>query len=216
MSQEQQPPEQSPAHVQKQSPAHNPTHNPTQIPAAIGAASATAIATAADDAGTQPRRRARPAATPATPSPSQAGAQALKHTPATSSGRRKTAATVTPPAPAAAPVADAAHAFDGAPPPAATAPLAKLVRKALPIKEARPKKASSKKARLVRDSFTFPENDYALFATLKQRALAAGGEIKKSELVRAGLALLNKLDDAELARVLGKVERIKTGRPKKK
>lgn len=201
MSQEQQPPEQSPAQVQKQSPA------------AIGAASATAIAAAADDAGTQPRRRARPAATP---SPSQAGAQALKHTPATSSGRRKTAATVTPPAPAAAPIADAAHAFDGAPPPAAAAPLTKLVRKALPIKEARPRKAGAKKARLVRDSFTFPENDYALFATLKQRALAAGGEIKKSELVRAGLALLNKLDDDELARVLGKVERIKTGRPKKK
>ena len=212
MSQEQQPPEQGPAHVQKQSPAHNPT----QIPAAIGAASATAIATAADDAGTQPRRRARPAATPATPSPSQTGAQAVKHTPATSSGRRKTAATVTPPAPAAAPIADAAHAFDGAPPPAAAAPLTKLVRKALPIKEARPRKAGAKKARLVRDSFTFPENDYALFATLKQRALAAGGEIKKSELVRAGLALLNKLDDDELARVLGKVERIKTGRPKKK
>lgn len=212
MRKEQPPPEQSPAQVQKRSPAHNPT----PLPAAIGAASATAIAAAADDAGTPPRRRAKPTTTPATPSPAQPGAQAVKHTPATSAGRRKTAATSIPPAPAAAPVADAAHAFDGAPPPAAAAPLDKLVRKALAIKAARPRKSGAKKTRLVRDSFTFPENEYALFALLKQRALAAGGEIKKSELVRAGLALLNGLDDAALARVLGRVERIKTGRPKKK
>ncbi len=72
-----------------------------------------------------------------------------------------------------------------------------------------------KKPKLVRDSFTMPESDYALFETLKQRVLAAGIEVKKSELLRASLVMLAKLDDAELIKAIGLVERIKTGRPKK-
>lgn len=77
------------------------------------------------------------------------------------------------------------------------------------------KSAKAKKPKLVRDSFTIPEDDYALFTSLKQRALATGTEVKKSEVLRAGLSLLAKLDDAELVKAIGLVERIKTGRPKK-
>jgi hypothetical protein len=39
--------------------------------------------------------------------------------------------------------------------------------------------------------------------------------VKKSELIRGGLALLASLNDAELKAAMGCVERIKTGRPKK-
>ena len=67
----------------------------------------------------------------------------------------------------------------------------------------------------MRDSFTIPEKEYAQFETLKQRALAAGVEVKKSELLRASVMLLAKLDDAELVKAIGLVERIQTGRPKK-
>lgn len=67
----------------------------------------------------------------------------------------------------------------------------------------------------MRDSFTFPEDDYALFASLKQRALSAGREIKKSELLRAGLATLTAMSDGDLLTTLDAVERIKTGRPSK-
>lgn len=77
------------------------------------------------------------------------------------------------------------------------------------------KKQAPKKPKLVRDSFTIPEGDYALFATLKQRALTAGIEVKKGEVLRAALLALDKLDDAELVKAIGLVERIKTGRPKK-
>ena len=76
-------------------------------------------------------------------------------------------------------------------------------------------KQVSKKPKLVRDSFTIPESDYALFATLKQRALTAGIEVKKSELLRASLTILAGLDDGSLAKAIGQVNRIKTGRPKK-
>jgi len=77
------------------------------------------------------------------------------------------------------------------------------------------KKQTPKKVKLIRDSFSIPETDYVLFATLKQRALAAGIDVKKSEVLRAALATLAKLDDAALVTAIGLVERIKTGRPKK-
>ncbi len=77
------------------------------------------------------------------------------------------------------------------------------------------KKHAPAKPKLVRDSFTLPADDYALFATLKKRALAGKTEVKKSELVRAGLAMLARADDAEFMKAIGLVDRIKTGRPKK-
>lgn len=82
-------------------------------------------------------------------------------------------------------------------------------------KAAKVKKQTPKKPKLVRDSFTIPEGDYVLFASLKQRALSAGVEVNKSEILRAAMATLAKLDDVELVEAIGLVERIKTGRPKK-
>lgn len=84
-----------------------------------------------------------------------------------------------------------------------------------PPKPAKAKKHAPAKPKLVRDSFTLPEDDYARFASLKQRALKGGVEVKKSELLRAGLAMLARADDAEFLKAVGLVERIKTGRPKK-
>ena len=89
------------------------------------------------------------------------------------------------------------------------------VAPAKPAKVIKAKKVVVKKPKLVRDSFTFPENDYALLAILKQRALSAGHEIKKSELLRAGLSTLAAMPEASLIEALNGVERIKTGRPSK-
>ena len=82
-------------------------------------------------------------------------------------------------------------------------------------KATKAKKHAPAKPKLVRDSVTLPENDYALFASLKQRALKSGAEVKKSELLRAGLAMLALADDAAFLEAVGRIERIKTGRPKK-
>ena len=70
-----------------------------------------------------------------------------------------------------------------------------------------------KKPKLVRDGFTMPEPDYALLATLKKRALQAGREVKKSELLRAGLRALAAMPEAAYLGALEGVERIKPGRP---
>ena len=72
-----------------------------------------------------------------------------------------------------------------------------------------------KKIKMVRDSFSMPENEYSQFAALKRRCLLAGVHVKKSELLRAGLIRLLKLSDSELVNVVGQVEILKTGRPPK-
>lgn len=77
------------------------------------------------------------------------------------------------------------------------------------------KKNPAKKPKLVRDSFTFPETDYIKFTVLKQRALKAGRDVKKSELLRAGLAMLSGLDEPNLIKVLDGIDKLKPGRPAK-
>lgn len=68
---------------------------------------------------------------------------------------------------------------------------------------------------MVRDSFTMPESDYVKLAELKQKCLEAGVHVKKSELMRAGLLRLSKLNKTALLNAVAQVEIIKTGRPAK-
>ncbi|MEY2632362.1 MAG: hypothetical protein RIR00_1016 [Pseudomonadota bacterium] len=96
---------------------------------------------------------------------------------------------------------------------------AKAVKAAKSSKVEKPAKAEkpvkARKVQLVRDSFTMPEDEYALLAQLKKRLLAQAVEAKKSEVLRAGVALLNSLSDADLVAALQRVEVLKTGRPAK-
>jgi hypothetical protein len=66
----------------------------------------------------------------------------------------------------------------------------------------------------VRDSFTMPEREYAVLAEVKQACLKAGFEIKKSELLRIGVALISQIDLATLQSVLSSLPQLKTGRPR--
>lgn len=76
-------------------------------------------------------------------------------------------------------------------------------------------KEKPKKPKLVRDSFTMPEPEYAVLGEVKKGFLKAGVEVKKSELLRVGIALLRDLDNAKLQELVGKLTPLKTGRPKK-
>ena len=116
----------------------------------------------------------------------------------------KTAAKVVIPAAPAKPAAAAV-----------TPQASKTSANTVPEKVAKEGKHAGKKPKLVRDSFTFPAADYALFASLKQRALKAGHEIKKSELLRAGLAALAELSDSALLAAVQAIDRLKPGRPAK-
>jgi predicted translin family RNA/ssDNA-binding protein len=75
------------------------------------------------------------------------------------------------------------------------------------------KKSRTDKAKVIRDSFSFPEQDYLKISELKKTCLAAGIHVKKGEILRAGLHLLTKLNLAELKQVVEQVEKVQTGRP---
>jgi hypothetical protein len=76
-------------------------------------------------------------------------------------------------------------------------------------------KEKVKKAKLVRDSFTMPEVEYAVLGEVKKACLKAGVEVKKSELLRVGVALIQKLGIGELKGILAGLPTLKAGRPKK-
>jgi len=70
--------------------------------------------------------------------------------------------------------------------------------------------------KLVRDSFTMPKADFEQIDVLKRRAIAQGREVKKSELLRAGLHVLAAFDDKAFVAAVAAVPRLKTGRPNQK
>jgi hypothetical protein len=71
------------------------------------------------------------------------------------------------------------------------------------------------KKKVVRDSFTMPQNEYSKIAEIKSICMKAKMHVKKSEVLRAGLKLLAELNAPQLKRALGSLEKIKTGRPQK-
>jgi hypothetical protein len=73
----------------------------------------------------------------------------------------------------------------------------------------------AKKDKVVRDSFTMPKTDYERIAALKRKCLEAGVEVKKSELLRAGLQLLDSASSKRLVAAIAALEVVKTGRPAK-
>jgi len=112
--------------------------------------------------------------------------------------------------PAPAPAPKAAPAAKPAAAPKAAEPV-KAEKKSEKIEKA-PK---AKKVKQVRDSFTMPENEYAVLAQVKKSCLKAGVEIKKSDLLRIGVSLIKNLKIAELKDILGGLTPLKVGRPKK-
>ncbi len=80
-----------------------------------------------------------------------------------------------------------------------------------PVKKAK----KEPKVKVIRDSFTMPQSDYAKLGELKEVCLKGGRHVKKSELLRAGVRALASLSAEELLLAVSKVEAVPTGRPKK-
>ena len=60
-----------------------------------------------------------------------------------------------------------------------------------------------------------PEPEYAVLGQVKKACLAAGIEVKKSQLLRIGLLLLSHTDVKSLAKLIANLAPLKAGRPKK-
>lgn len=175
-------------------PAAKAAAKPASKPAAKAAAKAAAKPAAAKPAAAKPAVKA--AAKPAVKAAAKPAA--------------KTAAK-----PAAKPAASVA----AKPAPKSAAKPAKAAKpKAAPVKADgadEPMREKAAKSTLVRDSFTMPAHEYEVLGKVKKACLKAGFEIKKSELLRIGVALISQMDMATLQRVLSDLPQLKTGRPKK-
>lgn len=75
-------------------------------------------------------------------------------------------------------------------------------------------KEKHKKPKLVRDSFTMPEAEYAVLSEVKKACIAAGIEVKKSQLLRVGLVLLKASSVRSLKTMIEALPALKAGRPK--
>ncbi|MDR5756703.1 hypothetical protein QCE88_07020 [Caballeronia sp. LZ035] len=77
--------------------------------------------------------------------------------------------------------------------------------------EVKPKRV--KKEKVVRDSFTMPKSDYAKIAALKEKCQKSGVRVRKSELLRAAIAMLDAAPEKRLIAAIKALETVKTGRP---
>lgn len=151
---------------------------------------------------------------PKTPASEMPAAQ-----PAAAKTPRKRVSTTVKPAPTPE-VKPAAVAVATPPKPRATRAAKPVIKPAAtPVatpEQAKPAKpAKIKRAKLVRDSFTIPEAEHAVIAGLKKRCLTLGVAARKSEVLRAALAVLARQSDAEVAAAIQALAVIKTGRPAK-
>ena len=65
---------------------------------------------------------------------------------------------------------------------------------------------------VVRDGFSMPDHDYQLIEILIKKAGLLGHSINKSEVLRAGLQILSKLNEGGFSEALQGVVKIKPGR----
>jgi hypothetical protein len=138
--------------------------------------------------------------------------KSAKATGASKTSRAKSKAEVAAPAPA---VPEAPAAPEAPATATAAAPATEAAKKPARDTAAKGKDKRAKKEKVVRDSFTMPKADYERIAILKQRCLEAGVPVKKSELLRAGLQLLEASSAQRLAAAIAALETVKTGRPAK-
>lgn len=167
---------------------------------------------------TTPAHTDKPAVKAATKPAAKAASKAAPRSKIPVKAPRKSASPVPKRKPvkaAAAPVAPTA--VPAAPAKAKTSPAKAPQAKAGDKKKsvALAKAAKEKKVKVVRDSFTLPKTELLAITELKKRAMALGVEVKKSELIRAGLLALAGMADTALKKAMANVPTIKTGRPAK-
>ena len=76
-----------------------------------------------------------------------------------------------------------------------------------------PSRPTSPANLVIRDSFTMPDDDYQLLALLKKRALNLAVSVNKSQLLRAGLIMLNNSSDKAFVDSIEQLDKVNVGRP---
>lgn len=66
--------------------------------------------------------------------------------------------------------------------------------------------------KVVRDSFSMIQQDYALIDAIIERCLKKGVKANKSQVLRAGLHALDRTTDKDLVQVFGNLVAVRAGR----
>lgn len=74
-------------------------------------------------------------------------------------------------------------------------------------KQAKKIKQPGNKIKVVRDNFSMPQSDYAKIGELKQLCLKDGLQVKKNQLLRAGLHALVKMSETQLKTALSSLDK---------
>lgn len=83
------------------------------------------------------------------------------------------------------------------------------------VKVEKPPEPKQKTEKVIRDTFTMPPIDYKRIAEIQDEGLQAAIRVNKSEVVRAGLIVLQKLPEKKRHEILRTVEKLKPGRRSK-
>ncbi len=79
------------------------------------------------------------------------------------------------------------------------------------VKKTMPSKHKPEK--VIRDTFTMPPYDYRRIAEIQQEGLQSAIQVNKSEVIRAGLIVLQALPEKKRLEMLQSIEKLKPGRP---
>lgn len=71
---------------------------------------------------------------------------------------------------------------------------------------------AGKSDKMVRDTFKMPRREYALIDEVKKRCRALGVDVKKSDVLRAGLVAMAELSDERLGEMLRPLSAARAGR----
>jgi Arc/MetJ-type ribon-helix-helix transcriptional regulator len=73
---------------------------------------------------------------------------------------------------------------------------------------------NARRKKAIKDTFSFPEEDYAIINEMIALYLSKGIKANKSEVIRAGLKALQAMDASEQAEAINKLNKLSVGRPK--
>ncbi|OGS76365.1 MAG: hypothetical protein A2Z94_05895 [Gallionellales bacterium GWA2_55_18] len=82
-------------------------------------------------------------------------------------------------------------------------------------KPAAKKTEKASKVKVVHDSFSMPKAEYQKIAEIKETCLKAGLQVKKSEVLRAGLKALGEMNEAQLKGAMAGLGKVKATHSKK-
>ncbi len=74
-------------------------------------------------------------------------------------------------------------------------------------------KVAKGNSRIIRETFSLPPAESEVIENIRRRCAVVGVMLNRSEVIRAGISALQKLDEPSFLEVVSRIPKLKTGRP---